>query len=225
MLPNSCSLGEAEFNNLCSHYKDTFEIHLASIKQRDMLFYALLVILALFSLQAVSTDMVNSAISSWTTKQLDISIDKNSNLFGTLLWLLLFGVTSKYYQTVIHIERQYEYIHHLEEIVSSRYAGTRAFTREGKSYLNEYPLFSNWMWMLYTIAFPSIILLCITIRIYGEMENYGKFGLSLTLCFILWLLVTTSTILYLNKIHGSSLSKFLIDFSIRIGKMFQRCNL
>ena len=93
------NLDEAKFNNLCAHYKDTYEIHLSSIKQRDTLFYALLVILALFSLQVTSTELVNSALSGFINKQLDISIDKNSNLLGTLLWLLLFGFSSRYYQT------------------------------------------------------------------------------------------------------------------------------
>jgi hypothetical protein len=147
------NLDEAKFNNLCAHYKDTYEIHLSSIKQRDTLFYALLVILALFSLQVTSTELVNSALSGFINKQLDISIDKNSNLLGTLLWLLLFGFSSRYYQTVIQIERQYDYIHHLEELISKRYPNTRAFTREGKSYLDEYPIFSNWIWLLYTLAF------------------------------------------------------------------------
>ena len=113
------SLGDAEFNNLCSHYKDTYEIHLSIIKQRDTLFYVLLVILALFSLQVTSTDLVNTAISSYVNKQLDISLNKNPNLLGTLLWLLLLGFSSKYYQTVIQIERQYNYIQHLEEIINT----------------------------------------------------------------------------------------------------------
>ena len=215
------SLSEAEFNNLCSHYKDTYEIHLASIKQRDTLFYALLVILALFSLQVTSTDLVNSALGSYINKQFDISIDKNSNLFGTLLWLLLFGFSSKYYQTVIQIERQYDYIHHLEEIVGSRYAGTRAFTREGKSYLDAYPLFSNWIWFLYTLAFPLITLLCIAIRIYGELANYESLGISLVTGFVSYLLVGTSTVLYIGKLHGSSLRKLLTIPSSGLRKMLR----
>lgn len=64
------SFGEAEFNNLCSHYKDTYEIHLASIKQRDTLFYALLVILAFFSLQVTSTELVNGALSNYVNKEI-----------------------------------------------------------------------------------------------------------------------------------------------------------
>lgn len=215
------SLGEIEFNNICSHYKDTYEIHLGSIKQRDTLFYALLVILALFSLQVSSTDLVNSALSGYINKQLEISIDKNSNLFGALLWLLLFGFCSRYYQTVIQIERQYEYIHHLEEIIGGRYAGTRAFTREGKSYLGEYPLFSNWMRLLYTLAFPLIIFLCISIRIHVELENYEAAWLALVPSFISYFLVSTSTILYIGKLHGLALRKLLTIPSSGLRKMLR----
>lgn len=215
------SLGETEFNNLCSHYKDTYEIHLGSIKQRDTLFYALLVILALFSLQVTSTDLVNGALSGYVNKQLDISIGKNSNLFGTLLWLLLFGFSSRYYQTVIQIERQYSYIHHLEEIIGSRFTGTRAFTREGKSYLGEYPLFSNWIWLLYTLAFPLIILLCITIRIHGELASHEALGLALIPGFVSYLLVGTSTILYIGKLHGLALRKLLTIPSSGLRKMLR----
>jgi hypothetical protein len=210
MMPQSnmgASLGEAEFNNLCSHYKDTYEIHLASIKQRDTLFYVLLVILALFSLQITSADLVNSAISGYANKQLDISINKDSNLVGTLLWLLLVGFSSRYYQTVIYIERQYDYIHHLEEIIGGRYLGTRAFTREGATYLGEYPLFSNWIGLLYTFAFPLIILLCIAIRIHGELEGLEKLSLTLILSFVSYILVGTSTILYIGKLYNSTLRK------------------
>jgi hypothetical protein len=217
------SLDEVKFNNLCSHYKDTYEIHLASVKQRDTLFYALLIILALFSLQVTSTDLVNSAISSYVNKQLDIAIDKNSNVFGTLLWFLLFGFSSKYYHTVIQIERQYDYIHYLEEVVSSQFTGTRAFTREGVSYLNEYPLFQNWMWLLYTLAFPLIILLCIVIRINSELAHYETLGLSLAPSVVACLLVGTSTILYMGKLHGSSLRKLLTITSSGLRKM--RCIL
>ena len=203
------ALSDAEFSNLCSHYKDTYEIHLASVKQRDMLFYALLVMLALFSLQFTSSELVNNALCGLVKKQLDMTIDNRSNLFSTLLWFLLFGLSSKYYQIVIQIDRQYNYIHYLEEIINTKYAGTRAFTREGKSYLEKYPLFSNWICLLYTLAFPIIVLLCIVIRIYFELKNYETLGASLVPMFISYLLIGTSTFLYLGKLHGASILKVL----------------
>lgn len=212
------SLGEAEFSNLCSHYKDTFDIHLACTKQRDTLFYALLVILALFSLQVTSADLINTTLSTYANKELDIAIDKNSNLFGTLLWLLLFGLSTKYYQAVIQIERQYDYLHHLEEILSSRYPGTRAFTREGKSYISEYPLFSQWMSFLYTITFPLIILVCIGLRMRSELNSHETLGLSLLPCFISYLLVGTSTILYIGKLHAAFFRK-LLTFTLNAFRM------
>jgi hypothetical protein len=203
------SLSETDINNLCSHYKDTYEIHLSNIKQRDTLFYALLVILALFSLQVTSTDLVNGALSGYVNKQLDIGIDKNSNLFGALLWFLLFGFSLRYYQTNIQIERQYKYIHHLEEIISDRYSGTRAFTREGKSYLDDYPLFSNWTHFLYTLALPLIILALIIIRINGELEKHETLELALMPGFVSYLLIGTSTILYIGKLHRLVLRNLL----------------
>ena len=214
-------MGEAEFNNLCSHYKDSYEIHLASIKQRDTLFYALLVILAFFSLQVTSTDLVNGALSNYISKEFDVTVDKGSNLFGTLLWLLLFGVSSRYYQIVIQIERQYDYIHHIEELLNGKYAGSRAFTREGKAYLEKYPLFSNWVWFLYTAAFPLIILLSIALRIQGELARFDILGVGLAPGFVCYLLVGTSTILYIGKLHGAFLLKLLTIPSSRLRKMLR----
>nr|VFK54754.1 MAG: hypothetical protein BECKTUN1418F_GA0071002_10544 [Candidatus Kentron sp. TUN]VFK59574.1 MAG: hypothetical protein BECKTUN1418E_GA0071001_10544 [Candidatus Kentron sp. TUN] len=203
------SLSETEFNNLCSHYKDTYEIHLASMKRRDRLFYALLVILALFLLQITSADLVSSILSHYIENKLKTSIDKDLNLFGTLFWFLLFGFSSRYYQTVIEIERQYNYIHDLEEILNSKYAGTCIFTREGKAYLDKYPLFSSWVRWLYTWAFPLIILLCISIRIYDELANYKALGLALVPGVVFYLLVGIFTILYIGKLHSLSLRKLL----------------
>lgn len=207
------SLSDAEFSELSSHYKDTYEIHLASIKQRDMLFYALLVVLALFTLQVASTELVNGAITSYVNKQLDLSIGKHSNLFGPMLWLLLFGFSSRYYQTVVQIEREYHYIHHLEDLLNSKYVGTRAFTREGRSYLNEYKIFSGWAGCLYTIAFPLLILLCIVTRIHGELAIYEVIGLSIIPDFISYLLVGTTTILYIGQRHNSSIRYFVTTSS------------
>ena len=191
-----------------------------------MLFYALLVILALFSLQVSSADLVNSAISGYVNKQLDVSISKNSNLFGAMIWLLLFGFSTRYYQTVVQIERQYEYIHHLEKIISQKYVGTRAFTREGESYLHDYPIFSNWVSLLYALAFPLIILLCIIIRIHGELENYATLGSSLALCFASYLLVGTTTILYIGKLHSTLIRKLQTAFVStlkKISRIFHVC--
>lgn len=127
---------EAKFNNLCSHYKDTFDIHRGSIKQRDALFYGLLVILAVFTLQLSSTEVVVSVVNDYVNKTTGIKLGKSADFISTLLWLLLLGFTTRYFQVVLEIERQYGYLHALEERLNGYYSESNVFTREGKSYLS-----------------------------------------------------------------------------------------
>jgi hypothetical protein len=162
---------EAKFSSLCSHYKDTFDIHLSAMRRRDILFYWLLVMLSLFALQISSTEMVVSIVSEYTKQKMGINIDKNANFISALLWLLLLGGSIKYYQVNTEIERQYDYLHTLENSLNAFYPRTAIFTREGKSYLNNYPLFSNWVNLLYKFIFPGLILVSIIVRICNQLAT------------------------------------------------------
>jgi hypothetical protein len=200
-LNNQDPLLEAKFNNLCSHYKDTYEIHLSSVKQRDSLFYALLVIIAFFSLQIASADFVNATITDYLTKNVGVTIDKDSSLIASLLWFLLFGVSTRYYQVVVQIERQYDYLHKLEKLINRKYySSTDVFTREGETYLANYPLFSNWVCALYTWVFPILILSCTYLRIKLETTNTTNIYILLP-NLVCYFMVSMSTILYLCKMH------------------------
>ncbi|TXL02665.1 hypothetical protein BMR07_17310, partial [Methylococcaceae bacterium CS1] len=120
---------EAEkFNNLCSHYKDTFDNHKTSIKQRDTLFYLLLPILAVFTLQLTTENVVATAIEQYVQSSSGIKIGNNLEFISTLLWLLLLGFTTRYFQVVVEIDRQYEYLHSVEKQLNNFYKGTKAFT-------------------------------------------------------------------------------------------------
>jgi hypothetical protein len=167
-----------------------------------MLFYALLVITAFFSLQITSIEFVNGIITDYLTKEIGITISKDSNLISTLLWFLLFGISTKYFQVTTQIERQYNYLHVLEKELATYYPETGIFTREGESYLKGYPIFSNWLWFLYTIAFPLLLLLAISIRLKSEIY----IGIAINIYhfipnFICCALIYISTTLYLWKIH------------------------
>ena len=201
---------EAKFNNLCSHYKDTFDIHRASIKQRDTLFYGLLIILAVFTLQLSSTEVVVSVVNDYVSKTTGIKLGKSTDFISTLLWLLLLGFTTRYYQVVIEIERQYGYLHALEEKLNGYYPESKAFTREGKSYLSKYPLFSNWVWLLYTVFFPCLIIFCVIMRIYSEIEGMQSIEANQIIDFICCLIIAISSILYIYRLHESSIQNIII---------------
>ena len=210
------TLLEAKFNNLCSHYKDTYDLHLSSIKQRDMLFYALLLISALFSLQTVSSDFTNGIITDFLSKQVGVNIDKKSNLLSSVLWFLLFGISIKYYQVVILIEKQYSYIHGLEEMLNRYYEDTIAFTREGKSYLNGYSMLSNWAYISYTLIFPLLIIYCIWLRITGEIDSAKELYPYVLTDFICYLLIGLLSGLYLMQIHGA----LFLPFWLRVKQIY-----
>jgi hypothetical protein len=196
---------EAKFNNLCSHYKDTFDIHRASIKQRDTLFYGLLVILAVFTLQISSTEVVVSVVNDYVNKSTGIKLGKSADFISTLLWLLLLGFTTRYYQVVLEIERQYGYLHALESKLNEYYPESKAFTREGKSYLSKYPLFSNWVWFLYTVFFPSLIIFCVIMKTISEVEGMQSVEVNQIIDFISCFVISISSILYLYRLHESSI--------------------
>ena len=198
---------EEKFNNLCSHYKDTFDIHRASIKQRDTLFYGLLVILAVFTLQLSSTEKVVSIVNEYVNKSTGVKLDKNVDFISTLLWLFMLGFTTRYYQVVLEIERQYSYLHTLEEKLNNFYPESKIFTREGESYLSKYPLFSNWVWLLYTLFFPTLIVFCVIMRIFAQIEEIKSIEVNQIIDFVCYLIVGTSTILYIYRLHESSIEK------------------
>jgi len=196
---------EAKFNNLCSHYKDSFDIHLASIKQRDKLFYWLLVIIAVFTLQLSSTDIVVNVVNDYINKVAGIKLGKSSDFISTLLWLLLFGFTTRYYQVVLEIERQYGYLHTLEEKLNGYYLETKIFTREGKSYLSKYPLFSKWVWLFYTVFFPCLIVFSVIMKGCSEIRGMQSIKVNQIIDFACCLVIATSSILYIYQLHESSI--------------------
>lgn len=198
---------EAKFNNLCSHYKDSFDIHRETIKQRDMLFYVLLVILAMFAMQLSAADTVTKIINELISHLTGAELGKDLNLISTLMWLFLLAFSTRYFQVVIEIERQYNYLHTLELDLNQYYSGSKVFTREGKEYLRKYPLFSNWTWFLYTLFFPLLIFLSIISRIKLEIYRMDAIGFNQVVFFACYLMIGTSVILYVYRLHESNVNK------------------
>lgn len=196
---------EAKFNNLCSHYKDSFDIHRSTIKQRDTLFYGLLIILSVFTLQMSSADTVANMLNEYVAKVSGVKIGNNLDFISTLMWFLLFAFSTRYFQVVLEIERQYGYLHALEEQLNSHYSSSKAFTREGKAYFSKYPLFSNWVWLLYTLFFPCLILFSVVARINSEIAGMNSIQFNQVIDFVCYLMIGTSSILYIYRLHESSI--------------------
>jgi hypothetical protein len=156
---------------LHDHYKESF-LHIREReKQRDRLFLFVIALIGVLFLEIQYSDVFSNILGNIKLEfvELDISIMPIS-IFLSVTWTYLFVIVLKYCQSSIFIERQYEYLHHIEDKISQLFGDQSVYCREGKAYLNKYPLFSNMVWIFYILLFPIIIILSVGLIIY--LESY-----------------------------------------------------
>ncbi len=186
---------------LHAHYVDTFGHIRNALSQRDRLFAYTVVTVALMLLQVVAPQDTDAAVGRLISEKLALTGTLSLSLLGTVLWFALLGLVIRYFQTVIYIERQYEYIHAVEELLAANYGGT-AFTREGKSYLSDYPLFSKWTWSLYTIVFPALLIAVLALKLVTEFCRTSQVGWLFTFDALTFGAISVSVALFLVSLHG-----------------------
>lgn len=191
----------ARLEILHDHYKDTFT-HLRSyLKLRDRLFLLVLAVLILMLFQIFAPAEAGEAISQVVVNQLRLTTPVDISFIGSIIWFSLFGLIVKYLQTSTLIERQYDYIHQLEKQISS-YFNDKVFTREGKSYLENYPLYLNWAWLLYTVIFPLLLLTIVVIKILGELPFSSPVPLLPLINAMVAILIVVSTLSHFIPFHS-----------------------
>lgn len=191
---------DAKLQLLHDHYKDTFSYIRGYLKLRDRLFVLILIVVTLMLFQVYSPAESSEAVSQFITKKLELKSPIDITFIGSIIWFSLLSLVVRYFQTVVHIERQYTYIHQIEEQLSAQYEN-KAFTREGKSYLKDYPLFSSWAWILYTIVFPVLLLVLVIVKIVGEISQARSILLLLSINVAIALFIILSTLFYLLMVH------------------------
>jgi hypothetical protein len=191
---------DAKLSVLSEHYNNTVADFKKLGKSREWNFIAILVLLGVMAFQYVSPSQSKSILTQLAQKQLDIDASISINIIGSLIWFALLYVAIRYFQTVINIEKQYNYTHQLEEELSKSYKG-RAFTREGKAYLNNYAIFSDWVHVVYWYIFPVLFLTSITVKIIGELLANTTNNLPVILNTLIYLALVVSTILYVYSLH------------------------
>lgn len=189
-------------NILYDHYKDTCSTIGEAIKRRDRLIIFVLLTTGFFALQSIFPSVPNQFISDYLMFRFGSATQINPTVLGSVIWILLLIFTMRYFQVAIFIERQYGYIHEVENKINVK-LGDEFITREGKAYLSKYPIFSDWMWVLYTIIFPILLLVIAIIKITGEWKAASFYGITSNLIFnsVIALLLVISVILYLKVIH------------------------
>src|SRR5262245_40434016 len=94
---------------LHDHYKDTFQLLQASIRQRERFFLATLVLTVLLALRTFSPDVTSVAVTEFLTKKFGLP-QFDTNVFGSSLWFALLCCVVKYGQIAVLVDRRYPYI-------------------------------------------------------------------------------------------------------------------
>ena len=181
---------------LNDHYKDTFSHQLGYLKRRDRFTLYLFLILVIMFLEVMSPSGTETIISKLISKYLEDGISLETSYVRCLTWLLLFGLVVQYYQTVVLVERQYTYLHKLEKELTPFFSSKIPFTREGKSYLKNYPKLSAWSDFLYKSVFPAALIFFTGVKLCIEFPNDGfnlVWVVSAVFCLMVW--ITTGTYL------------------------------
>jgi hypothetical protein len=186
---------------LSEHYSDTFSAIQSSLKKRDRLFAGMLTLLFLMLFQLYAPAETSNFIAELIADKLESNEQVNFVYVQSAIWFVLLAASVKYFQTVVLIERQYDYIHSLEAIISVEYDG-QAFTREGASYLEDYPAFLNWASFLYTVLFPAILVAVSVTKIINEFWITGYAEPLIWFNALMFLFLLVSVGLYLNVLHS-----------------------
>jgi len=155
---------------LHDHYKESFSHIRERERQRDRLFLVLIVVLGLLFLEVrypESFRLIFSEISASGAKLNLSALPVPAVISST--WTFYLAIIIHYCQVSIHVERQYPYLHRLEEKISALLEDPEVYCREGKAYLDNYPAFSTWAWIFYIGMFPVIVIVATGLLVYTEV--------------------------------------------------------
>ena len=177
---------------LHDHYKDTFSHQLGYLNKRNRFSLYLFIALAIMFLEVTSPNGTETLISKLISKYLGNGVSLKTDFVRGLTWLFLFGLVVQYYQITVLVERQYAYLHKLEEELTPFFSSRIPFTREGKSYLKNYPTLSNWVDILYKWVFPVVLIAFTGVKLWVEFPNDGfnlVWTISAIFCLMVWITI------------------------------------
>jgi hypothetical protein len=100
---------------------------------------------------------------------LGININFELKVLESFNWFIIMYLTIRYYQINVNIEKNYKYIHQIENELEKKYK--LPIYREGRNYLDPYPFFLTISYWFYKYAFPIINIICIVTKVVCNFIN------------------------------------------------------
>lgn len=153
-------MNESTINILYDHYKDSFSHIRERERQRDRLFLYVLGLLGLVLFQLHYSLLLQQTLTEINVFGITLKISSIPiPVLLSVSWTLLAVFLLKYYQAVIHIEKQFDYLHSVEFQLSELLGNNCSIERESTAYMTQKArLFRHWVWFFYTLFFPLIVL-------------------------------------------------------------------
>lgn len=167
-------MNDIKLNILHDHYKESFLYIRDREKQRDRLFLFIIALIGILFLEIQYAEIFPNIFKSISLESFNLNLSTIPIfVFLSITWTYLFVLILKYCQIAIGIEKQYEYLHILEKKISNIFNDNEIYSREGRAYLKNYPIFSEFAWIFYVLIFPIIAILSTALLLYFEwnMEN------------------------------------------------------
>lgn len=196
-----------KLSSLTNHYNDTQRIAEKMVKTRDIYFFLIIGTIIVFALQIFSPAESGGILQESIKAQLKIESNINQAYINSILWFFLLAVSARYFQTVINLEKQYNYIHSLESLLSYEFEG-KAYTREGKAYLQNYSIFSSWMHIVYRYLFPIGLMAAVGAKIWSEINLNNTSVIALWLDILIALTLIISTALYIYSLRQADKNSY-----------------
>lgn len=149
---------EPHLELLHDHHKDSFAYIVEREKDRERL---LLILTALFALLALEIEFpigVEGALDTVTVFGVEVNVDALPlPAFLTATWVLILLITLRYCRASVAVEKQYKYLHRLEDRISKALDGG-IYDRESKAYEHDgkHVAFRWWTWGFYTVLLPIL---------------------------------------------------------------------
>jgi hypothetical protein len=154
---------------LHDHYKESFLYIRERERERDRLFLILIALFALLALEIQYPINFKGAVGTLSFLGIELNVDALPlPAFLTATWVTVLVLTLRYCQASTNVERQYRYLHTLEDKISAELGDDELYRREGRAYKSEYPLFSWWAWRFYVIVLPVVAIIATGVLIYQE---------------------------------------------------------
>ena len=152
--------GEQTLSIIHDHYKETFALIRERERLRDRSFGFLIMLFALLVVGVYYPAQVGASIGVLHLFGTDIDLKQLPiALLIDATWVFTLTIALGYCRTAAHVERQYPYLHHLEDWMSSALEDDTLYRREGRVYFSDYPTFLNWAWFSYVVVFPVVVIL------------------------------------------------------------------